>query len=92
MREVGAHELHGRAALIDEHGAACTAAERLNAELTGAGKEVEHAPSLDVELDEVEHGLLDIIGRGTGSHPLRLAQLTAARRTCDHTHGDSPFG
>ena len=91
-REIGAHELHGGAALIDEHGAARTAAERLDAELARAGKEVEHAPALDVELDEVEHGFLDVIGRGTGGHPLRLVQPAAAGRACDHAHGGSPFG
>ena len=83
---------YGGAALVDEHGAARAAAERLDAELARAGKEVEHAPALDVELDEVEHGFLDVIGRGTGGHSLRLAQPAAAGRTCDHTHGGSPFG
>ena len=48
-REIGAHELHGGAALIDEHGAARTAAERLDAELARSGEQVEYV-ARDVEL------------------------------------------
>ena len=90
--QILAHEGSGILPVVDKNGARGPAAERLDAELARAGKEVEHAPALNVELNEVEHGFLDIIGRGAGGHPLRLAQPAAAGRACDHAHGGSPFG
>ena len=57
------HDLHGLGALIHEHALRRTARERLDAELARACEEVQNVPALDVELYDVEDGLLDDVRR-----------------------------
>ena len=46
--------------------------EGLNAQLAGAAEQVQRPPALNVKLDNIEQGLLHLVGGGTGLHPLKL--------------------
>ena len=58
--------------LVGEGTALRAPGQGLQAKLTGAAEQVQHLPPLDVELDDVEQGLLHLVGGGTGVHALEF--------------------
>ena len=53
----------GRAVLLDEHGFAGAARQRLESECTGTRKQIEAAAAGDTTLQPVEQGLAHAVGR-----------------------------
>ena len=76
--QVRSHELQALGALVDEHALGRPSGQRLYAKLACTREEVEHPPALDVELYNVEHGLLDHVGRWPDLHSAGLKELAPA--------------
>ena len=53
-------------------------------------EQVQHPPALDVELDDIEHGLLHLVGGGAGVLAGQLAQASASGGSCDYSHSLLP--
>ena len=66
------------------------AAERLDAELARARKQVERAPPLHFKLDGGENALLDLVHGRAGIHALRSLQRDASGGSCDDAHAVPP--
>ena len=64
------NEPDGVGAAVDKHALRRAAAQSLDAQLAGAGEEVQHAAALNVELNDGEQALLHLAGGGAGLHTL----------------------
>ena len=84
--EVVLHKAHRVRPPIDKHRRGRPTRERLDAELARPREEVEHAPPLDIKLDDGKQALFDLVGRGTGLHARQFLQSSAPGRPGNHSH------
>ena len=85
-RKILPDQLHRIRAPVHKNGGLCAAGERLDAELSRPGEQVEHARILHIELNAVENALLDLIRGRAGLRTFQFVQPASARRTGDHSH------
>ena len=87
--EIFLHEADGVPGAVHKKTLRRAAGERFDAELTRSGEQIEDFAPLHIKLDDIEHGLLHLIGRGADIPPHRLEQTAAAACAGDHSHGVS---
>ena len=87
--EIFLHEADGVPGAVHKQTIRRAAGERFDAELTRSGEQIEDFAPLHIKLDDIEHGLLHLIGRGADIPPHRLEQTAAAACAGDHSHGVS---
>ena len=76
---------------VHKHSGSRAPAEALDAQLAGAGKQVQDLTALNIKLQDVEQPFLHPVSGGAGQHTVRGFQLNPAGFSCDDTHYSSPF-
>ena len=82
--EIFLHEADGVPGAVHKETIRRAAGERFNAELPRSGEQIEDFAPLHIKLDDIEHGLLHLIGRGADIPSHRFEQTAAAAYAGDH--------
>lgn len=72
--------------MVIEDGEPCAPGQGLQAQISGAGKQIQNEASGQIELDAAEQRLFDAIQRRARTHPLRRFNSSSSCAACDNTH------